>query len=454
MKVRPPAPGGPDGDGRRSSGLWSAIGLSVIGRYGAYAANMVTLMVLARLFAPEHFGVIAAVQVAYTFGMILAESGLGPAVVNLERLSPRDRDGVYSVTVLLGIAAAALLYLATPGFVAFYGEERLAIVTPFVAFALAFAGASIMPVAQLQRERRFIVIGASEAMAEIVSSGASVVLLITGGDPIVALAIRMPLRMFLRWFGTYVASASTAFGRPRLGTHLGAVRPMLGFSLHQFGFSVVNFFARNLDQILVGRLLGATALGVYERTYQLMRYPLLLMTLAMAPAIQPVVRTLRDDPAEVVRLHVQLTRFLAWGGVVASAVAVLGAEVIVSVVLGPAWGDVVGVLRVLGVAIAVQVVTSSSGAFFQAFGNTRLMFFDGIASTVVMIAAMVLGLRDGSLEQLAAALAVAFHLNAAKTFWLLYRHVFRASPRPFFASMTVPLLLIALLAVSAGRLTS
>jgi teichuronic acid exporter len=101
----------------------------------------------------------------------------------------------------------------------------------------------------------------------------------------------------------------------------------------------------------------------------------------------------------------------------------------------------------------VQVVTSSSGAFFQAFGNTRLMFLDGIASTAVMVAAMVVGLRDGSLEQLATAIAVAFHLNAVKTFWLLYRNVFGTSPRPFFVGMALPALLVAILALVAGRLT-
>ena len=87
-----------------NKGLYSAVARSMAGRYSVYLCNLVSLMILARMFSPNVYGVIASVFVVYIFFKLFSEAGLGPAVINLDSFDSKERDGVFSVTLLLGIA--------------------------------------------------------------------------------------------------------------------------------------------------------------------------------------------------------------------------------------------------------------------------------------------------------------------------------------------------------------
>ena len=403
-------------------------------------------MLLARLFTPEQFGVVALVQVFFTFGLMIAESGLGPAIINTRDMANRERDGVFTVTLVLGLLFAWALWAAGPAIAAFYGEDQVVKATPPLAIALFLSGASIVPLAIMNRSRKFIRLGIIDASAEIVGVIAAAAMLLTASlDPIIALSMRFPIRAGVKWIGLICSSASTDLGRPKPGRDIHAVLPLLSFATYQLGFSFVNFFSRNLDNLLVGRILGVATLGIYEKTYQLMRYPLMLLTFAMAPAVQPVMRFLADEPARASEIHVEFARTLAYLGVLAGTAVVLGADLIVGLLLGSQWVEVAPILRVLGLAVPAQVVLSSSGGFFQAMGNTRMLFVSGLLSAVLMISAIVVGVATGDLINLAWALVVAFHLNFIQGYLLLHRFVFRVPSGTFFTRMLLPGALVMLL---------
>lgn len=85
------------------------------------------------------------------------------------------------------------------------------------------------------------------------------------------------------------------FGLALPGKNIAAIKPLLIFSLYQFDFNFVNHFSRDLDNILEGRQLGAVSLGIYDKAYQLMHYPLILLTFSMMPAIQSSMRKHAND---------------------------------------------------------------------------------------------------------------------------------------------------------------
>lgn len=422
------------------------MGRSVVSRYLAYAVSLLALVILARLFTPEEFGVVAAIQVAFTLAMMISESGFGPAIINLKRLEAADRNGIYSVTIMLGLGLGSVVLLLGGAIARLYGIAAIERIVPYVALALGFAAASIVPEANLQRDQRFYAIGAADVAAEVVGTTVALVLLPLV-DPLHALAARMPAKTMSRWLMMSWMSRDTEFGRPRLGVRLAAVRPLLAFSTFQFGFNVINFFSRNLDNVLVGKYLGPVSLGVYDKAYQLMRYPLMMLTFAMTPAIQPVIRHHAEDPATAEAIHSRFVVRMAWLGLVAGAVLLVGARWIVAVLLGPGWDQVVPVIRVLAVAVPVQVVASTSGSFFQAMGRTGLLFLSGLLSAAVTIGAMAWGIAQGDLVDLTWALVLAFHVNFVQAYWILYRRVFAVSPAGMFLRMLAPGTVVAAMAL-------
>lgn len=414
--------------------LHAAIARSMLGRAGVYLANLISMMVLARLFTPQDFGTVASIAVFSVFFQLMTEAGLGPAIINLKTLPARDRDGLYGLTLVTGVVLAVAFMALAPLLESFYGLPRVGEVVPYVAVSLLFYAAAIVPTAFLLREQAFYRIANAGVAAELVSTLLSL-LLLRLINPLHALAAKGALSAATSFAVTYYFSGRTRFGRPGWGTHFGAIRPLLSFSTYQLGFNVLNYFSRNLDNILVGRFMGAVSLGVYDKAYRLMRYPLLLITFAMTPAIQPVVQKFAHDKVRVETIHRDFIWKLSLLGTLAGLLCFLLAGDIVAWLLGPQWDGVVPIIRILAIAIPVQVVLSTSGSFFQAMDRTDLLFSTGVFSAVVTVTAIIWGVLQRDLTRLSWALVVAFHMNFFFAYYVMYSRIFRKSMLVFLGKL-------------------
>lgn len=411
-----------------NNGLYKAIAKSMLGRYAVYAVNLLSMMILARLFTPEAFGTVAAVMVFFLFFQLMAEAGLGPAIINLDSLAPVDRDGLFGLTLSIGLVLAILFAALAPVFLIFYQLPRVDEVVPYIAVSLLFFAASIVPNALLLREQAFFRIANAGLAAELLSTLATIALaqLI---DPLHALAAKGAVSAATLFGVAWYFSGKTELGRPIPGRKFSAIKPLLGFSVYQFGFNFINYFSRNLDNILVGKYMGAGMLGVYDKSYQLMKYPLMLLTFAMTPAIQPVIRKHAGDPLQVEAIHRDFTFKLSLIGAAAGLAMYVLADWVVLIALGNQWSDVIPIIRILAIAIPVQVVLSTSGSFFQAMNRADLLFLSGTLSAIVMVGAIVAGIIQRDIELLCWCLVAAFHINFVQAYYYMYRKVFKAPLR-------------------------
>jgi len=400
----------------------------MLGRYAVYAVNLFSMMVLARLFTPESFGTVAAIMVFFTFFQLMAEAGLGPAIINLDRLASEDRNGLFGLTLTIGLVLGALFAALGPAFLIFYSLPRVDEVVPYIAASLLFFAASIVPTALLLREQAFFLFANAGLAAELVSTGTTVALAQVI-DPLHALAAKGAASAATLFLMTWLFSGRTEFGRPQFGRKFSAIKPLLGFSGYQFGFNFINYFSRNLDNILVGKYMGAGMLGMYDKAYQLMRYPLMLLTFAMTPAIQPVIRKHAGDPVKVEAIHRDFTFKLSLIGAAVGLLLYITADWIVLIALGSQWEEVIPIIRILAIAVPVQVVLSTSGSFFQAMGRADLLFLSGSLSAMIMVTAIVVGVVQRDIELLCWCLVAAFHINFIQAYYYLYRKVFKAPLR-------------------------
>jgi len=421
--------------------MYRAITFSMLSRYAVYAAKIASLMVLARIFSPDQFGLVASTAVFSVFFQALADFGLAPAVINLKCLSKPDRDGLFSLTLLLGLVFGLSFLAASAPIISFYKQPSLRLVIPFVAVSLIFYSASIMPTALMLRDQRFSQIAIVGVLAEI-GSALCAIGLAQVWHPLLALASKTLVQAVLNFIGLLAFSAKTEFGRPSPGVKLSAIRPLASFSAYQLGFNIVNYFSRNLDNMLVGRYMGPTALGAYNEAYQIMRYPLMLLTFAMTPAIQPVIARHAHDVVTVRTVHDDFAQKLSLLGAVVAFVLFVMSEKIVMLVLGPQWQATVPVVRILAIAIPAQVVLSTSGSFFQALGRTDMLFKSGLLSALVLVPAIALGVHQG-LAALCWYLVGAFYINFVQAYYLLYKHVLNFGFDLFLIKM-VPMFLVVL----------
>jgi PST family polysaccharide transporter len=403
-------------------------------RYLIYAFNLLSMIILARFFSPETYGSVASILVIYVFFQLMAEAGFGPAIINLNSWVDEKRDGVFSVTVIIGLFLSLLLFFLTNEISDFYNSEEIKKVIPYIAASVFFFSVSILPTAFILRDQLYSELAKANILSEIISTTILIVLY-KHFDSVSLLASKYFIMAFTNFIFQYKSCKKTEFGMPKFGTQLRAVKPLLKFSLYQFGFNFINYFSRNLDNILVGKYLGSANLGVYDKAYQLMRYPLMLLTFAMTPAIQPVLRLHADDVDKIETIHSDFVFKLSILGSIIGLIIFILADTIVNIMLGDHWLAVIPLVKILAISIPIQVVLSTSGGFYQAMGKVGYLLLTGIFSAIFIVIAIIYGVVTKELTQLSYSLVIAFIGSFLQNYFIMYYFVFKKSPLMFFIKM-------------------
>ena len=119
----------------------------------------------------------------------MAEAGLGPAIINLDSLTPINRNGLFGLTITVGLLLSVLFAVMAPLFLLFYQLPRVDEVVPYIAVSLLFFAACIVPNALLLREQAFFRITNAGLLAEVLSTSVTIALARVI-DPLHALAAK------------------------------------------------------------------------------------------------------------------------------------------------------------------------------------------------------------------------------------------------------------------------
>ncbi|WP_432490951.1 lipopolysaccharide biosynthesis protein [Kineococcus gypseus] len=369
-----------------NSASWSAVG-----RTGAQALQFLVGLALARLLVPADFGLLASVYVVTGFTVLLFDMGVGAALVHQRDLRQQDLDTAFWLNALGGLVFVGLLAAIGPLVADFYGDERLVYITPLAGLGFALA-LNVCHSALLQRSMQFKRIALIELACAVAGNASTLVAALAGwgalslvvGPTVQAVASTVLMWSLVRW-------------RPRGFITRSSVRHLWRFSGGMLGFNVVNYAGRNTDNLLVGRILGASALGLYNRAYTLMLLPLQQVSQVLGRVMFPALATMRDD---LPRLQNVYRRSITTMSAIIMPVMVgmaVTADGLVPLLWGQQWLATVPMLQVLCLAGLPQCLSSSEGWLYQSQGRTTTMFRVGLASTAVTIVAIVVGLQWGVL---------------------------------------------------------
>jgi len=397
---------------------------SLIGKYSLYVLQITSLAILARLFTPNDFGTLAALQVLILFFQLLATSGLGPAIIHRDSISDEERDGIFSATLIIGLMLSLLFVYITPVLASWLELINVNLLTYFLALSVFFSAISMLPLASLQKDTQFIIIGKAEIFAEFIALMVCILLYFMGLG-VVALAIKILVTPVGRFIFYHRFSKNTEIGKAKIGIKISSIIPLFAIAKFQLGFNILNFFSRNLDTLLVAKFFGVTTVGFYEKTYQVMRYPLQLFTFAITPALQPVLTKYKSQPDIVFTAYYRLAYKLAVLGILTATIMFWYADDIIFILFGSQWFAVSELLKILALSIPVQMVLSSTGGLYQAMGATKQMFYCGIFSSVVNVSAIIFGVYMGDMIVLCISLVTAFIINYIQCFYVLHRFVFK-----------------------------
>jgi PST family polysaccharide transporter len=187
----------------------------------------------------------------------------------------------------------------------------------------------------------------------------------------------------------------TSSWRPRVRPDRATINELWGFSSRLTGFNAINYWARNADNLLIGRFIGVNSLAYYNRAYTVMSLPGEIAASVTTPVLYPALSRIKDDRERVKRVYLRSIGLIALVMFPVSVGLLVVAEPFILTFYGRQWTPAISILQILSIVSLVQTIGRTTGWLFLSQGRADWLFRWGIFSSVTAIASFFIGLPWG-----------------------------------------------------------
>lgn len=378
----------------------TGIAWASVSRATAQVASFLVTLLLARMLVPADFGLLGMAAVLSGFLGLLGELGLGAALVQRADLDEKHRSSAFWLSVGAGFVLALALALLAPAIAAFYREPRVMLVVQVLAVDFVIAPLRSVQTALLSRAMAFRALAVVEIASVLLSSAVGVGLALRGYG-VWALVARQLCSSGVQTVALWLLSS----WRPAFSVDRQALKELWRFSSHLLGFGVLNYWARKADDLMIGRVLGTGALGLYSRAYGLMMLPLTEITGVFGKVMFPMLSRIQHDKQRTKAIYLRALSAISLVTFPLMLVLMVASKPLVLVMYGEKWLGMVPTLQIYCVVGAYQSIATTVGWIYQSQGRTDWLLRWGIVASALIVAAIGIGVSFGSIEAVAIAYA-------------------------------------------------
>ena len=404
--------------------------INVTSRYAAILIQLAYSIMLARILTPDEFGIVAIAQVFVAFFNLFADMGLGSAIIQRQDLEKLDIARLFACTIVLGLVLSVLFASLGVPMSFLYGRNELRIVFLFLAFSVLFGTLNTIPNALLLKNKRFVSVGVRQIVSTLMASAVGLASALAGASYVAIAIYSIVYNAFI-----FLWNYRSNFVKPVFKGSIAAVRKVFDYSAYLFGFSFINYFARNSDNLLIGYYFGAASLGNYSKAYQLMYYPLTYLTNIVTPVLHPMLAERQANRDYIYSFYIKTVKLLSLLGVYVTLLFCFCSEEIIGALYGDQWLMAAPYLSLLSVSIWSQMICGTSGTMFQLLNRTKDHFVRGLIISLTVTASIFVGVALGSIEAVSLCVGVSSYVAFVTIGPFLIKRAFGRSIVQFYREL-------------------
>ena len=405
-----------------------------VAKYSGLAMTILITAILSRLLTPENFGVVALAGVMLALFNLLADIGIGPAVIQNKTLTAEDMNSINTFNSYQGLVLGVAFFFSAPFIAEYYGNPQVKLVCQIMSVNILMGCVNAVPNNILYRQQRFKLITIISLCSQFIAGAIAISMACHGCGPISLVLpsaiISIPTMFVLRYI-TKVHFVWRLDWAP--------LKRIFSFSVFQFLANVVGYFSRNMDSMLVGKYMGMKQLGYYNKSYNLQLMPLQYISGVLIPVMLPVFSKYQDDINYIQQKYTQILRFFAFVGVPLCALLYFCADELILLFFGDQWGQSVPCFKIIALSIPFQIQGCSSGSVFQATGHTKAMFWNSFIGAFFTLGSFAVGvIIFGTIEALAWGYTAAMIITTFICFYIMYTYALKSSFLIYLQKMVAP----------------
>lgn len=335
-----------------------------LGVVGRIIAQLLVQIALARMLGPDTFGIFATCALIVGLSLICIDMGLGSAVVQTKDLDDAQISNAFTMIVIAGAIGSLSLFLMAGPIASFFNSAPLKLVLQIMAPVLTIQALAVIPQALLSRDFAFKIIQIGQLLSYIISYAL--------------------IGIGLAWYGAGVWSLVAAWYMQSALTFLiffwkrpHSVKPLFINSnnkIRKFGIkilftNIVNWITENLDSLIIGKVLGATALGLYSVSYNLVRTPANHLVTSLQAVLFPASSRAQDNLSGLQRAYLSVIAgitLIAFPVFITTAILSI---TIIETLFGDRWAAAATITVPLALAMAAHPMMAVAGPMLAGKGQ-------------------------------------------------------------------------------------
>lgn len=364
--------------------------------------QILQVAVLARFLVKEDFGLVAMTMVVVTFTVVFVEMGLYAAILHCQDATRKESSSVFWLNILNAILLYILLILAAPLVARFYAEPELQRLIPLLGSNLLLLALGGQQRITMQKEFRFRALAIIELSAYFTGFAVSAIAAIRGWGAYSLVVGTLTTSL--------IANICYFIQNQRVNPLLWHFRfadtkRFLRIGAYNLGNNVLDFFSRETDILIIGKLLGSETLGLYSLAKQVVVKIYTMINPLIMTVLNPLLSSVQKETERLKTLLLQAVKINASVYVIIYFFVILLSGQILTILFGEAYSSGYLVMSFLAVSYVSQAFGNPAISLQIATGRTDIGFRWTLLRVLITPLAILLAARGG-INMVALALAL------------------------------------------------
>ncbi len=371
--------------------LWGYIAF-----YSGKAMVFASTIILARLLSKDDFGVAGYALILIGLLEIFNQLGIGASVI-YHRDDPDAPDIAFWLGLGIGCTLFILTWLGAPLSALIFQDDRAVAVTRVLALVFPIGALGHIHNAVLRKtlafDRAFIP-DVARALSKGILSIVLALLNFGAWSLIIGQIGSVIIWVMVLW--------SVLSWRPSLRFSWQRARSILHYGVGSATLDVITYIQDNSDYLLIGRFLGAAALGVYTVAFRIPELLIIQLCAIIERVIFPIYTHMRDDAEALRQGFLATTRYISLLTMPLALGLMLVAKPFVLTVFGERWAEAIPVLQAIAIYTLMVSLAFNAGDIYKAQGRLGILTRITIVEIIIQIPALYWSAtRIGTIEAVA-----------------------------------------------------
>ena len=409
--------------------IWSTVEIAI-----KRSLDLAVRLILARLLFPEDFGLVGMAVVFTSFIEVLNDAGFGLALIQKkkEELTEVHYHTVFWAAIIWAFFLYTVIYfLISPLVAYFYQQPLLENVVRALSLPLLFKAVNTVHIAQLTKAMEFKKIAFVNNFSGLFSGLIAITLAFLDFG-VWALIIYAVLSSFIAIPLYYRATR----WKPKLIWNKNAFKDVFGFGVYTTTTKAVNNLSSNVDYLVIGKIISASALGTYTLAFMLTNLIKAQLTAMLNRVLYPFYSSIQADKQEIKKYYLKSLKYYGIVIFPMMALLILFGDYLIPLLFGNKWTETIRPMKILAFAVMVDVATSGYNLLFRSIGKPKVeMNIQLFVITVFLIPAVLIGVYLNGVEGVAYGILIA---NVLKTIYiqLCMKNYFSIGYKDIFSALS------------------